>query len=284
MPAWRHAALIAIALAPSQAFADARIVVRGCDGLDRATLADLVAIETRDIHDPSAAFELVCEGRRLRVRAWCGLEEALDLRSESPERLVAITAAELGDACLAQPAPIAGPPPEEASLEARLALGAGYRALGSPLAHAVSLGARVELEIVPGFAIGADVFGLFGVASTSEARVDLFGLGGAAHAEAVLVLGRLRGSLGAGFRVLGSLVTGVPERSGESGRSEWGLLAGPSGIVAFDVIANESIFVRAALELLWVIASFRATANDGTVFVDFAGPSLAADLAFGIAF
>jgi hypothetical protein len=282
-------ALSIAALGPLPAHADARIEAIGCDALDDAALVDLVEIETRGFALP-APFTVRCDGSRARLRAWCGLEQELDLAVGGPERLVAIAAAELADACPAREpareparleAPPVEPPAEPRAIETRLAVGVGYRAMGSPLSHSGALGAGVELGLARWFALAADVEGLSGAAGAGDARIDLWTFGGAAHAGLTVPLSRLRLGLAAGYRVLAASVTGVPRAPGDRGRTEWGALAGPSATATFDLQIGDALFLRASVELLWILSAFRAAANDGTVFVDFAGPALTARLALG---
>jgi hypothetical protein len=287
--AWLLATIVVAA--PVHASADARVEIGGCESLDRAVLTDLVHLETRAVQDPAAAFVVSCEATRIHLAAWCGLSVELDLATaENAERLVAIAAGELAEACLARPIERAQPererpaepvPHEEAPLATRFLFGAGYRAMGSPLAHAGAIGAGVELCPIEWLVFAAEVEGLYGAASTGDARVDLWMFGGGAHAELVLALARVRLAIGAGYRVLGGSVSGAPRASGDRGRSAWGVLAGPSAIGAIDVRVSDAFFLRAAIELVWIASSFRAVANDGTVLVDFAGPAVSARLAAG---
>ncbi|MEM6996676.1 MAG: hypothetical protein AAF721_39595 [Myxococcota bacterium] len=262
-----------------------------CPEVDAPSLLEFVAIELPDPPADTRAT-LRCDANAYVVtvmhkdgRARRRTIDRTAAIGEVPERYLALELSELVPAIETVPAPKAKPPPPQPKPKTQrrrrgFGLASGRAEVGGAPAMLggggqLSLGGRVLRRLT----LRADVIAMGGRRVLGGDLVRTGALWSAASALATFDAGRTVLLAGAGARLGGLWIRGIPRREGIDGRLHGGLSWSPQ--VSFAVLASvgRASFVGAGLDAGWTMRPVRGFSESALVYAS-RGPWVA--LSFGV--
>jgi len=291
-------AIVALALSPA-AEPGSWLEIVQCPELDADSLRAHTLVELGGL-DPEGDATVRCEEDVFVVRVQ-NVKGAISTRKlsqigEVPERYLALELAELIASARYAPAasapaatPLRNPPPvaaPRAPAPARrgwTALSARVELTGKPTlltgGGSLALGGRVWRYL----SLRARLTGLGGGRSLGEDRVRVGALWGSAAALASVDAGPVAVHAGAGARVGGVWMRGVPRESGLAGLQHGGLTWGPFGAVGVLAPLGRRLAFVADLDVGYTLRAVRGT-QGGALVLSYAGVWAGLTLGLGVMF